>query len=240
MKKLVFLFILSQILGFKNLSASHSFYVGTNIGLGILSGKRNDSATNNNLITAVLANNKSVHAQGACAGIFTGYLFRIENFGVGPDFFYNYGKFTNTIRGSHNDPLGGINTAFEITHKISSQMGANVRLGYFLESYFLYGSIGITYQKAQFEMLASRVDILGGGANQYGYKPRKKKTSAFTFGFGAQKAIAENYAVGIECKFATFPKKNFSFTHNDAERTTLTSNFKYQLRSVALKVMYVF
>ena len=72
------------------------------------------------------------------------------------------------------------------------------------------------------------------------YKSKAKSLSSFSFGLGAQKAIAENYAVGIECKFATFPIKNFAFNLSDNERTKLTSNFRYQLRSVALKLMYVF
>ena len=72
------------------------------------------------------------------------------------------------------------------------------------------------------------------------YKPKKKNISAFSFGLGAQKTITENYVVGIECKFANFPRKNFTFNFNDAGETTLTSNFSYKMRSVALKVMYVF
>ncbi len=222
------------------LSATHSFYVGTSLSGCSLTGKRNDSAkdTTPGVPKAVFAGDKRVNARGVYGGALGGYLFRIDNFGIGPEIFYNYGKIESRIRDIFSDIISATSTSFDITHKISNQVGTHIRLGYFFDSYFLYTLLGMQYQTAYFEMKAVHTDA--GVSTPYNYKSKTKSTSAFSFGLGAQKAIAENYAVGIECKFATFPIKNFAFNLSDAERTTLTSNFSYKMRSVALKLMYVF
>lgn len=241
MKRIIIFCVITQLLTLKILNASHNFYIGANINLGTLSGKRNDSATNITPVTTILANNKSTHAQSAYAGIFTGYLFRVQNFGIGPEFFYNYGKLENKIDGTHSDAVQGIDTKFEITNKISSQMGANIRLGYFYQDYFFYGLLGALYQKIQFSALATRFDAgLGGPPASYNYKPAKKRASTFIFGFGAQKAINEKYIVGLEFKIADLPKKTYTWKLHDPTNTSLNSSFKYQLRSIGLKLMYIF
>ncbi len=221
-------------------SANHSFYIGGSLSQTSISGKRNDSATNERLVDKNLTNNKSIHRKNAYGGVFAGYLFRIENFGIGPEFFYNYGKLEETISGTHSDPLGPINTTFDITHKLTNQAGANVRFGYFLDSYFLYTLLGIHSQTSQFYAKAKHIDLGVGTEEDYNYKTKKKNTNVFSFGFGVQKSIAENYAIGLECKFANFPNKNFTWNLGDADTTKLTSSFKYQLRSINLKLMYVF
>lgn len=240
MKKYIFTLVIFAAT--QALSASHSFYIGGSLSQTSISGKRSDSVTNITPTSINLANNKSVHAKAAYGGLLVGYLFRIENFGIGPEFFYNYSKFETTIDGKHTDAvLGPTNTVFDITHKFSNQHGVNARLGYFLDSYFLYALFGVHSQTSQFYAKATQ-DQAGGALHDYAYRTKKKNTSTFSFGFGAQKTIAENYAVGIECKIANFSNKNFSWNLNDGAgvQTKLTSNFKYQLRSVALKLMYVF
>lgn len=137
--------------------------------------------------------------------------------------------------------MGPANTAFDITHKITNQYGANIKLGYFLESYFLYALMGIQSQTSQF-FAKARQDQAGGVLHEYEYRTKKKNRNAFSFGLGIQKAIAENYAIGLEYKFARFPKKNFTWDLPDGVlvQTKLTSNLKYQMHSISLKLMYIF
>ena len=118
-------------------------------------------------------------------------------------------------------------------------MGANLKLGYFLNSYFLYTLLGFQRQQIQLRAKARQVDALG-DLLQFDFKGKKKSLSTFSFGFGVQKAIAENYVVGIECKIANFPKKNFTWILSEPNNTTLTSSLKYKMRSVGLRLMYVF
>jgi opacity protein-like surface antigen len=241
-KHFLFLTVL-QILFSQCLSASHSFYIGAVLSQNAISGKRSDSVTNITPTPAILTHNKGVHTKAAYGGMVAGYLFRTENFGIGPEFFYNYGKLENTIRGSHVDTLlGPVNTAFDITHKVTNQYGANVRLGFFLDSYFLYALLGIHSQTSQFYAKARQVDQGTGDVHEHDYRTKKKTKNAFSFGLGAQKAIAENYAIGLECKFARLPKKNFIWNLQDDAlvQTKLTSSLKYQMRSISLKLMYIF
>ncbi len=240
-KHFLFLTVL-QILFSQCLSASHSFYIGAVLSQNAISGKRSDSVTNITPTPAILTHNKGVHTKAAYGGMVAGYLFRIENFGIGPEFFYNYGKLESTISGQHIDNLlGPVNTAFDITHKATNQYGAHIRLGYFLDSYFGYVLLGIHLQTSQFYAKA-RQDQAAGALNEYEYLTKKKKKNAFSFGLGAQKAIAENYAIGLECKFARFPKKNFIWNLQDGAlvQTKLTGSLKYQMRSISLKLMYIF
>jgi len=219
----------------------HNFYIGASLSQCALTGKRNDLGTNTTPLNKTLVDNKTVRSNGIYAGIIAGYLFRIENFGIGPEFFYNYGRIENKIDSTHLDPAGPHDTKFQASYKITNQKGLYLRLGYFLDSYFLYTLLGIHSQTGYFEAKGTKSDLgLAPQVIDGAYKSKAKSLSSFSFGLGVQKAIAENYAVGIECKFATFPIKYFAFNLSDNERTKLTSNFRYQLRSVALKVMYVF
>ncbi len=242
MKKYFLLLAAIQILTLQTLSASHSFYIGTTVGIGALSGKRGDIVTNKPVgvpVTAALTNKKGIHSQRVYGGIFAGHLFRIENFGVGPEFFYNYCNFEDTAAGQHDDPANAVN-AFDIKHTITSQFGANARLGYFLDNYFLYTLFGFHSQTGQFCAKAKQEQGAGGIIYEFDYKTERKVTTAFSFGLGLQKAITENYAIGFECKFARFPKRNFTFNLNDPSNTKLTSTLQYKLRSFGLRFMYTF
>ncbi len=236
---------LSFILTFCNLTAetqplinSHSLYVGTSLSQCSLSGQRSDSVKNDTAEKVTFNNNKRVRENNIYGGILLGYLFRAENFGVGPEFFYNYGKANQKQNYTYHDPLTDT-TFYTVSYKISSQAGACVRLGYFFDSYFLYTLVGMHYQTGRFEATADHVDGIP-ELTKHKYKTKSKRTSTFSYGFGVQKAIAEHYAIGIECKFANIPGKTFTWTLNEPNHTTLTSSLRYSLRSVGLKLMYVF
>jgi len=231
----IFLFFIAPTL----FSATHSFHIGSSLSSCSLLGKRTDIAKNTTPVTATFTDNKSINTSSAFGGIVIGYLLRVKNFGIGPEFFFNYGKFQDTAEGTLNDPAVPASTTYKITYKVTNQAGAHLRLGYFLESYFLYTLLGIHFQKTNFESTESYADHVANTVRNYSYSS-KNKINTFNFGFGAQKAITEHYAIGLECKFAHFPQKNFSHSLNDDEKTTLNSSFKYQLRSVGLKLMYVF
>lgn len=219
--------------------STHNFYVGASLSSYTLIGNRTDKANNTTPVTATFANDKSINTSSAFGGIIFGYLFKVQNFGIGPEFFYNFGKFQDTIDGTLNDPAVPASTTYKITYKMTNQAGAHLRLGYFLDSYFLYTLLGVQLQKANFESTASYADHVANTVKEYSYRS-KKKVNSFSFGLGVQKTIAEQFAIGLECKFARFPNKNFAFTLNDDERTTLNSSLKYQLRSIGLKLMYIF
>ncbi len=239
LKLLVFL-LMQKILAEAQPNAITSYgFLGVSLNQFILDGKRSDSGkdTTGGPQTTFI-NDKHVKTSSPYGEIFTGYIFRIENFGIGPEFFYNYGKLENKISSTYVH-AGTATTAFDATYKFTSQMGANLKLGYFLNSYFLYTLLGFQRQQIQLRAKARQVDALG-DLLQFDFKGKKKSLSTFSYGFGAQKVIGENYAVGIECRLAAFPRKNFSWTLDEPNNTNLTSSFKYQLRSVALKVMYVF
>lgn len=235
MKKYFIFLIISSL---SQLSASHNFYGGVALNGNSLAGKRNDSAVNTTPVAETFSNNKRTQKRAVYAGVFVGYLFKANNFGIGPEFFYNYGKLESAINPTFTDPGGPSHTVFNIAYKIANQAGAHLRLGYFVESYFLYALGGIQYQTYNFEMTAQHVEAAN--TTNYNNKSKKKQASSFSYGFGAQKSINENYTVGVECKFAHFPNKSFTFTLNDGERTTLTSSFKYKIQSLSLKIMYVF
>ncbi len=226
----------------QNLSASHNFYVGANLGLNTMVGKRNDSANNRNNSKAQFTDSKAVNTNSVYGGIFTGYLFRINNFGVGPEFFYNYGNIESTISGRHvdNPPLGGGDvTVFDVKYRMVSQYGINARFAYFLESYLLYTLLGIQFQSGNFQVKAKQ-DRGVQNLPEKDHRTKFKSTNGFSFGFGAQKQINENYDIGLEYKLTNFPRKNFEFNLDDVELTKLTSNIKYKIHSIGLRFIYKF
>ncbi|MBP9828936.1 MAG: hypothetical protein KBD04_02760 [Proteobacteria bacterium] len=230
----IFLFFIAPAL----LSSTHNFYIGASLTGCLVSGKRNDSVTDTRPAEKTFADNKTANNRGAYGGVLAGYILRIKNFGISPEFFYNYGKLKSTTNNNFIDNAGPAYTIFDITYKIANQAGAHLRLGYFLEDYFLYTLLGMNYQNFNFEAKAQQADR--GVIGAYNYKSKTKNINALVFGFGAQKRITENYAIGLEYKFARFPTKNFTFSLNDQGGTELTSSFKYKLNSVALKIMYMF
>lgn len=235
--------ILIQTIYLSTLQASQGFYIGTDFGLSNMSGKRNDSATDNPphdpSLTTNLSFNKKTQTNSINGGIFAGYLFRMKNFGIGPELFYNYGKLENSIVGQHvNGPID-TTIAFNVKYRSTTQIGTNVRFGYFFDKYFFYGLLGVQIKTNQFYAQAQRTTI-GDPMTIHSYKSKRKRASAFTFGIGTQKTISEHYDIGLECKIGSFPKKNFTWNLQDPSSTVITSSFKYQLRSISLKLMYVF
>ena len=223
----------------QNLSASHSFYVGANLGLNTMVGKRNDSANNVNNSRAQFTDSKAVNTNGLYGGIFTGYLFRISDFGIGPEFFYNYGNIENTISGRHVDNAGGDVTVFDVKYRIVSQYGINAKFAYFLEGYLLYTLLGIQFQSGNFQV-KSKQDRGAQTLPEKDHRTKFKSTNGFSFGLGAQKQINENYDIGLEYKITNFPRKNFEFSLDDADSTKLTSDIKYKIHSIGLRFIYKF
>lgn len=219
-------------------SATHSLYVGANVDASMLKGKRSDSASDNRPITVIFNDNKKIQKDGIYSGILIGYLFRNENLGIGPEFFYNFGKLESNIADNLVDPAGPTYTTFNVSYKIKNRTGAHIRVGYFLQNYFLYTLFGIQYQAFNFEAKAQQASA--GIVTTDSYKSKKKNISSFSFEFGMQKNITENYSVGFEFKSVNFPKKTFAWSLNDVGETTLTSSFKYQLRSIGMKLIYIF
>ena len=213
--------------------------MGASLGLGSMSGQRSDSVTNATPTTVSLANDKVVNSKGVFGGILGGYLFRFQDFGVGPEVFYNYGNIENTVSGKHVDPAG-VATAFDIKHRITNQTGINARFGYFLESYFVYTLFGLHSQTGNYQVKA-RQDAGAGNMLEYSYNTGNKITTGSSFGLGVQKQITENYEIGLEYKLTNFPRKNpYEFNTKDPIKTTLTSTLSYKLHSIGLRCIYKF
>lgn len=223
-------------------ASSHNFYVGANLGLNTMTGKRNDAANNRNNTLTQFTNNKSINTNNVFGGIFTGYLFRISNFGIGPEFFYNYGNIENIISGRHVDipPLGGGDvTVFDVKYRLVSQYGINAKFAYFLKSYLLYALVGIQFQSGNFQVKA-RQDRGLQNLPERDHRTKFKSTNGFSFGIGGQKQINENYDIGLEYKVINFPRKNYEFFVDDQERTKLSSDIKYKIHSIGLRFIYKF
>lgn len=201
-------------------------------------GKRNDSATNVTPTTVNLESNKSVNAKSVYGGLIAGYLFRFQNFGIGPEFFYNYGNIENTISGQHNEP-GPVTTAFDIKHRITYQTGINSRFGYFWENYFLYTLVGLHFQAYNY-FVKARQDRGAGHLLEYTNNTKNRKTTGVSFGVGLQKQINENYDVGLEYKLINIPKRNYEYDLRDPDELKLTSDIKYKIHSIGLRFIYKF
>ena len=224
----------------KPLLGSHSFYIGANLKVNYLSGKRNDSAVNDTPVMADLASSKSVSVNKVYGGIFLGYLFRVYNLGFGPEVFYNYGTIESTVSATHTDPGGPIDTAFDIKHRITTNKGIDLRIGYFVGSYFLNTSLGVCWQTVSYQVTARRADAGGPTYNEYSHRTPHKERPGFSFGLGAQKQITENYDVGLEYKQTNYPRRRYEFNLYDNTDTKLTSDIKYKIHSIGLRFIYKF
>lgn len=201
-------------------------------------GKRNDSVENTNRILANFTTNKTVNQRGIYGGFFVGYMLKICSFGIGPEFFYNYGSIENTVSNTHKDQGAGINTAFDIKHRITTQSGINARIGCFLESYFLYMLFGQHFQTGNYKVLARQEP--GGALVEFSHDSKNKVNRGASVGLGAQKQITENYGVGIEYKLINLPKRSYEFDLVDGNGTKLTSDIKYKIHSIGLRFIYKF
>ncbi|MCX7342682.1 MAG: outer membrane beta-barrel protein [Proteobacteria bacterium] len=224
-----------------HLAGSHSFYIGANLRVNYLSGTRNDSATNSNRIRVDLASSKSVSVNKVYGGIFLGYLFRIQNFGFGPEFFYNYGTIENTISATHHDPAD-VKVDFDIKHRLTANKGIDLRIGYFVGSYFLNTLLGINWQTMNFQVTARRNELAFPAIihDEYSHRTPHKTRPGFSFGLGVQKQITENYDVGLEYKQTNYPRTRYAHNFQDDTQTTLTSDIKYKIHSIGLRFIYKF
>jgi|688.fasta_scaffold1059276_1 hypothetical protein len=127
LKLLVFL-LMQKIFAEAQPNAITSYgFLGVSLNQFILDGKRSDSGKDTvGGPQTIFTNNKHVKTSSPYGEIFTGYIFRIENFGIGPEFFYNYGKLENKISNTYVHNLVAT-TAFDVSYKVSSQMGTNLK-----------------------------------------------------------------------------------------------------------------
>lgn len=153
--------------------------------------------------------------------------------------FFNYGKIQNQVCGTHSDTGAGLINKFYITNRFTNQVGANARFGYFIEDYFLYALVGIQYQESKYFVTANQTTN-GGDVYDYSYSTSKKKTSALSTGLGLERPIADHFKIGLEMKYTKYPKKHFYYALGDAEKTNLTTTFKYRLLAFSVRLSYVF
>lgn len=218
-------------------TVTNNFYAGLNFGANHMSGLRNDSATNVNEDTKNFNVNKRCRATSGLGGVLAGYLLRLDNFGIGPEFFYNYGKIEAKSTGSFYDNIGSYALNYNIKNKLSGMYGLNFRFGYFIDSYFVYGLIGSNQLKQRCEVVARKVEA--GGNSDRKFK-KNNKARRLSLGFGTQKSINEFVDLGLEYKIARFPVKKYTFSHNDIDQNVYKSDFKYKLHTVSVRLIYKF
>ena len=221
------------------LYGNHSFYAGTSLSFNMMSGRRSDYVTNTDSQSASITRKKSVKNNGVFGGLFAGYLFRVNNFGISPEFFFNYGKIENKVSGTHSDTTAAVYTKFYITNRVTSQIGGNARVGYFLDCYFLYAFVGLHYQKAKYYVTAQQTpgDI---SLHDYAYSSSNQSASAVSFGLGAERPISDHFKIGLEMKYTKFPSKQYYYSLGDSEKTNITTKFKYRLLAFNFRISYVF
>ncbi len=230
-KYLLFLTVFGSVYG---ANIAHSFYGGANLGLNILSGKRNDTSTiTHNGAQAILSENKRTYKKGISGGIFAGYLLRCDNFGIGPELFWNYVNIEDTIKGKQDTP-GPYITDFDIKHRITNQYGINIRLGYFFDTSFIYALCGLHWQQYNFQVKAVNQDGLI-NRKDFSYNTSNKITQGNSIGLGVQKQLTPNYDIGFEYKLTNLPRKNYEFNLGDPLSTKLNSSLSYKLHAVSLR-----
>ncbi|MEI6187210.1 MAG: outer membrane beta-barrel protein [Alphaproteobacteria bacterium] len=230
-----YLLFLTAFVSVYGSNVAHSFYGGANLGLNVMTGKRNDTATKNRppLAQAVFSENKGIYKRGASGGIFAGYLLQYNNFGIGPELFWNYTNIDETLEGVQTTLPGPITTDFNIKNRITNQYGINVRMGCFFNTCFVYALCGLHWQQYNFHVKAKQDN--GFGIVTYPYNTSNKITQGNSIGLGVQKQLTPNYDIGFEYKLTNLPRKNYEFNVGDAIRTKLNSSVSYKLHSFSLR-----
>ena len=233
-----YLLFLTTLLSLHGTSISHTFYGGVNLGLSVISGKRNDTSTKTLPPVAQknLTENKGIYKKGSSGGIFAGYLFQFSNFAIGPELFWNYTNISDNLDGQQTIPLP-ITTSFDIRYRITNQYGINARIGYILQTYFLYALYGLHWQQSNFQVKAKR-DAAAGDLREYNYNSSNKIIQCNSFGFGLQKQLSQNYDIGFEYKITNIPKKSYEFKLGDRINTKLNSNASFKLHSFSLRFIF--
>lgn len=236
MRKLyVFALAISSVL---HSETSHNFYSSIGLGMNDASIKHNEIAKDN-VKNNFTPTNKPGNLRGAYGLLSLGYIFRINNFGIGSEFFYNIGKLESKISGRHDDNTVDT-TNYDINYKITNQKGLNAKFGYFFEKFFLYTLLGTTNQTSTTKIKALRADgAVAGRLCEY-YYSKKNKQSRFSYGLGIQKNINDSFDLGLEYKTAKFPNRTATLLQNDAENNKITSDFKYRLHMVGVRLIYKF
>lgn len=223
-------------------SQQHNFYLGADVGLSNLSARKNEYTINNSPFYKSLANKKRVGDKSALGGIFAGYLFRIANFGLGSEVFWQYSAMETSTEEKYNDDLAAADNEIRTQYKLTGRKGLNIRTGYFFDNYFVYALVGWQQQKVRYKATLTIQDpLIVNNLSQYS-QIKNNNVSALSFGLGIQKAINENYAIGIELKITRMPKKTFNIHFQDeAYDTKLSSKLRrIQTQSALLRVMYTF
>ena len=156
-----------------------------------------------------------------------------NNFGIGPEFFWNYINIEETLEGEQITIPGPITTDFNIKHRITNQYGVNIRGGYFFNTYFIYVLCGLHWQQYNFHVKAKQDN--GFGIVTYPYNTSNKITQGNSIGLGVQKQLTPNYDIGFEYKLTNLPRKNYKFNLGDPIRTKLNSSASYKLHSLSLR-----
>ncbi|MCX7342829.1 MAG: hypothetical protein NT128_01610 [Proteobacteria bacterium] len=165
-------------------------------------------------------------------GIFAGYLLRCNNFGIGPELFWNYVSIEDILKGKQYIP-GPYITDFDIKHRITNQYGINIRGGYFFDTFFIYALCGLHWQQYNFQVKAIHQD--GINRRDFSYNTSNQITQGNSIGLGLQKQLTQNYDIGFEYKLTNLSKKNYEFNLDDNGRTRLNSSVSYKLHSFSLR-----
>lgn len=231
-----YLFFFTTLISLYGSNISHTFYGGANLGLCVISGKRNDASESAGE-QKNLTENKGVYKKGAFGGIFTGYLLQFKNFAIGPELFWNYLNLSDNIEGQQT-VAGPAITTFDVRYRINNQYGVNLRFGTFIQTYFLYALCGLHWQQYNFQIKSKQADAVAGDLREYNYNASNKITQGNSFGFGLQKQLFQNYDIGFEYKLTNLPRKSYEFKLGDPSNTKLNSNASFKLHSFSVRFIF--
>jgi opacity protein-like surface antigen len=251
MKKSVFLLvgILAQSFLFdafanncSNPYKSHNFYLGTSLGVGFFNHKQSDQFTSNTPFKHNLRQNKSQISNYNLMGSgLIGYLYKINNFGVGCDLDWQK---TNLEKKTSDkfDEAGVQNFDVHNNLKINNKFSISLKFGMFSNIFFSYLLIGASHAKINFNSLA--YGSVGGNPNSSETYSFSKKLNGLKLGLGVQKKINQNWALGLELATEKFGKINYHFIFdkdpagsNSQQHSTIRN---LNIYSANLRLMYIF
>lgn len=221
---------------------SHNFYLGTSLGVGFFNHKQSDQFTSNTPFNYNLRQNKSQTSNYNlnCGGLI-GYLYKINNFGVGGDLDWQKTNLEKKIYDKFDE--AGVQK-FDVHNnlKINNKFGISLKFGMLSNDFFSYLLIGTSHTKVNFNSLA--YGSVGGNSDSSETYSFSKKLNGLKLGLGVQKKINPNWALGLELATEKFGKINYHFIFdkdpagsNSQQHSTIR---KLNIYSANLRLMYIF
>lgn len=239
MSKIGVVIISALLLGQSLTASQHSFYVGANVGIKNITAKTTNEISGTNHL--YLDNNKKINSKSLIGGIYAMYLLKYNTFGLASEISFQYNNFEKNLN-RHFFSTGNYNLFFKIRHRMRGSVELNIKPGFFVNNYFTYAILGLSYQNMFYDYTVTGSDTLvDPGAVQWKDKKRKIVNGTI-LGAGVHKDLSESTAVGLEFKLTKFPsrKYNFMVTNNNIDINLSSTLKNINTYSYCLRFMYKF